>query len=154
MTIVTDTNTLLKAGEISLKQTKRGLEFHAWNHERQRLIHVGTLRGVTYEKGNCTLLRQPQLSICLPQSEYGAVVEAGAEFFRAISPDKSAKYTISVAGFKEHAEAYYNRGYGPQWRCPVQFFSYVGDIIERRNEPQHIDTTPAPQYEQPSLFST
>lgn len=132
-------NTTIKAGEIQVKESKRGVEFHAFNFQRQRMIHIGTLSGQTYEKGNCVILRQPEPSICLPQSEYGAAVEAGALFLRCIPPDKSATYAISLRDFKQHAEAYYNAGYGPQWRVSLVHFSHTSKVGKRN---AHIDNPP------------
>jgi hypothetical protein len=126
-----DNNTVLKAGEIQVRETRRGIEFHAWNHERQRLIHVGTLLGQVYEKGNCTILRQPEPSICLPQSEYGAAVEVGAVYLRCIPPDKSGMYAISLEDFKQHAEPYHNISYGPQWRGSLRFFQFSSKVGKR-----------------------
>jgi hypothetical protein len=149
-----DTNTVLKAGEIQVRETKRGIEFHAWNHERQRMIHIGTLLGQVYEKGNCTILRQPEPSICLPQSEYGAVMETGAVYLRCIPPDKSGTFSISLQDFKRHAEAYYNAGYGPQWRCALQYFQSIAKTGRRNpiiDNPVKIKQA-EPEIRQISLF--
>ena len=122
--------TIVKAGEIQIKETKRGIEFHAFNFQRQRMIHIGTLSGQIYEKV-APILRQPEPSFSLPQSEFGEVVEMGAGFIRIVTPDKSGTYAISVPDFKLHAEAYYNASYGPQWRVPLGKFSHVAKVAKR-----------------------
>jgi hypothetical protein len=124
-------STFARAGQIVIKESKRGVEFHAFNFQRQRLIHVGTLNGSVYEKGNCVILRQPEPSFCLPQSEYGAAVEAGALYLRCIPPDKSATYAISLQDFKEFSTPFYNQMYGPQWRVPVSKFSHTSKVSKR-----------------------
>jgi hypothetical protein len=138
----------LKAGEIQIKQSKRGIEFHAWNHERQRKIHIGTLIGVVFEKGNVAILRKPEPSIALSQAEYGVAVDHGVQFLRCVTPEK-ATYSISLENFKKHAESYYNPAYGPQWRCSLSFFSRTNKA-EKRNA--ILDNPPLPQgegYERP-----
>jgi hypothetical protein len=126
----TDNTIILKAGEIKVKETKRGFEFWSFNFQRQRMLHIGTLKGRTYEKV-VTILRQPEPSISLPQSEYGAAVEWGAMFLRAIPSDHSATYAISLRDFKANAVEYYNAFYGPQWRVPLTEFSSISTTAPR-----------------------
>jgi hypothetical protein len=107
-----------KAGEIQIRETKRGIELHAWNCERQRLLHIGTLVGVVCEK-QVTILRLPEPSINLTQSELGALESLGAVYLRCIPADKSATYSISVENFRKFGQPYFNPQYGPQWREPL-----------------------------------
>ena len=123
-------NTIVRAGEIIVKETKRGIEFHAFNWQRQRTLHIGTLKGQTYEK-QAVILRQPEPSFALTQSEFGAVMDCGAGFIRIIPQDKSGTYSISVQDFKRYAEAYYNAGYGGQWRVPLGKFSSTPKVAKR-----------------------
>jgi hypothetical protein len=134
-TTMQNNNTIIKAGETVVKETKRGIEFHAFNFQRQRMLHIGTLSGQVYEKV-AVILRQPEPSFALTQTEFGAVQETGAGFIRIVTPDKDATYAISVGDFQRHAEAYYNAAYGPQWRVPLGKFSHVATAA-RRNA--HID---------------
>jgi hypothetical protein len=128
-------NTIVKAGEIHVKETKRGIEFHAFNWQRQRMLHIGTLKGSVYEK-QAQILRQPEPSFAVTQTEFGALLDTGAEFIRIVPGDKSATYSISVQDFNRHKEAYHNPGYGPQWRAPLKFFSHTSKVAKRN---AHID---------------
>ena len=130
MSQIYDSTKQIKAGEIILKETKRGLEFHAFNFQRQRLLHVGTVIGATYEKV-APVLRQPEPSFSLPQSELAAVEECGAEFIRIVLPDKSMTYSIAVKDFRRHGEAYYNAHYGPQVRCALGAFQHTTKVGKR-----------------------
>jgi hypothetical protein len=148
--------TITKAGEIQVKETKRGIEFHAFNWQRQRMLHIGTLKGQTYEK-QAEILRQPEPSFCLTQSEFGAVQDCGAGFIRIIPQDKSGTYSISVSDFKRHAEAYYNGAYGPQWRCALIHFASIAKVAKRNAHTDNpVIETPQPliRDRQMSLFNT
>jgi hypothetical protein len=147
-------NTIVKAGEIIVKETRRGVEFHAFNWQRQRTLHIGTLKGATYEK-QAEILRQPEPSFCLTQSELGALIEMGAGFIRIIPGDKSRTYSISVQDFKRHAEAYYNGAYGPQWRVPLGAFASIAKVAKRTaatDSPVIEQAGPIVKEWQPSLF--
>lgn len=120
-----------KAGKITLKETKRGIEFHSFNLQRQRMIHIGTLSGEVYEKV-AVILRQPEPSFALTQAELGAVLDTGAGFIRIITPEKDKTYSISVRDFQLHKEAYRNLGYGDQWRVSLGKFSQI-DKVRQRN---------------------
>src|SRR5688572_16585714 len=105
---------IVKAGEIQTEEGKGGkLKFFAFNHQRGKRLHIGSLIGVVYEKV-APVLRQPEPSFSLTQSEFGAVTETGAGFVRIIPPDKSATYSISLQDFQRFSEPYYNVSYGPQ----------------------------------------
>ncbi len=127
---MSQSNNIMKAGEIQVKETKGGKEFHAFNWQRQRMIHIGTLSGDTYEKV-AVILRQPEPSFALTQSELGALIETGAGFIRIITPEKDKTYSMSVQDFQLHKEAYHNLGYGPQWRVPVGKFSSIAKVAPR-----------------------
>jgi hypothetical protein len=130
MSQLDNTTSHVKAGDTIVKETKRGIEFHAFNWTRQRMLHIGTLKGQTYEK-QAEILRQPEPSFCLTQSEFGAVVDCGAGFIRIIPQDKTGTYSISVSDFRRHAEAYYNGAYGPQWRCALIHFQRTSKVAKR-----------------------
>lgn len=148
-------NTIIKAGEIHVKETKRGIEYHAFNWSRQRMLHIGTLRGQVYEK-QAQILRQPEPSFAVTQTELGALIETGAEFIRVVLPGKAATYSISLEDFNRHKEAYYNPGYGPQWRTALKYFQHVTKIAKRnaaidnpvREQPQPL----LPEIKQLGLF--
>jgi len=123
-------STIFKAGEIKVRETKRGLEFHSFNWQRQRVVHIGTIKGQTYEK-QAEILRQPEPSFCLTQSEFGALVDCGAGFIRIIPGDKSRTYSISVQDFKRYATDFHNSGYGPQWRVKLERFSSSSRVAPR-----------------------
>src|SRR5687768_8080949 len=123
-------NTTIKAGETVIRESKRGIEFHAFNWQRQRMLHIGTLSGQVYEKV-AVILRNPEPSFALTQSEFGAVEEMGAGFVRIVTPAKDATFAISVNDFKRFKEPYYNSAYGPQWRVPLGKFSHVAKVAKR-----------------------
>jgi hypothetical protein len=104
------------------------------------MLHIGTLKGQTYEK-QAEILRQPEPSFCLTQSEFGAVVDCGAGFIRIIPQDKSGTYSISVQDFKRYAEPYYNAGYGPQLRCVLPRFFHTSKVGKRN---ARTDNPPVP----------
>jgi hypothetical protein len=141
-------NNTLKGGEIQIRETNRGIEFHAFNFERQRVIHISTLQGACVEKGYAVILRNPEPSFTLTQSEYGAYVDSGAQYLRCIPGDQSATYSISLENFKRHAESYFNPRYGPQLRCPLSRFSATNRTGKRN---PLIDTPKQgnPGYERP-----
>lgn len=128
--MLTKSEYITKAGEIQVKETKRGVEFHAFNWQRQRMLHIGTLKGATYEKV-AVILRQPEPSFALTQSEFGAVQDCGAGFIRIVPPDKSGTYSISVQDFNRCKEAYYNAAYGGQWRVPLGKFASIAKVGKR-----------------------
>lgn len=146
----------LKAGETIVKETKRGKEFHAFNWQRQGMVHIGTQSADVYEKV-AVILRQPEPSFCLTQSELGALIETGAGFIRIVTPDKDRTYSISVQDFQHHKEAYHNLGYGPQWRVPVGKFAQIAKVAKRNpivDSPVKQIAAPIIKHEvrQPSLF--
>jgi hypothetical protein len=128
--MLTKSEYITKGGETQIRETRRGVELHAFNFQRQPMLHIGTLKGQTYEK-QAEILRQPEPSFCLTQSEYGALVDMGAGFIRIIPGDKSRTYSISVQDFKRHAEAYFNGAYGPQWRVPLGKFASIAKVGKR-----------------------
>src|SRR5688572_589413 len=96
-------NTIItKAGETIVKETKRGIEFHAFNWQRQRVVHVGTKKGVTYEKV-AVVFRKLQ-TFNLTQSEFGKIQELDTGFIRIIPPDKSGTYSIRVSDFDRYKQ--------------------------------------------------
>jgi hypothetical protein len=123
----------VKAGGIYLEEGKKGkVKFYAFNHQRGKRLHIGTLSGVTYEKV-AVILRQPEPSFALTQSEFGAVIESGAGFIRIIPPDKSGTYSISVKDFERHKAPYFNSGYGGQWRVSLPHFAYSAAVTKRNS---------------------
>jgi hypothetical protein len=120
----------IKAGEIVVKESKRGTEFHAFNFQRGRLLHIGTLSGQVYEKV-AVILRQPEPSFALTQAEFGKVQEAGARFIRIVTPEKTATYAISLEDFQRFKEAYHNPTYGPQLRCALTHFASSSTVAKR-----------------------
>lgn len=146
-------NRFVKGGEIVTKSTKRGIELHAYNWQRQRMLHIGTLRGVVYEK-QAQILQRPEPSFAVTQTELGAILETGAEFIRVVLPSKSVTYSISVQDFQDHKQAYHNPGYGPQWRCSLKYFVHVMKIAKRNSVIDNpVIAQPRPILpKQPSLF--
>jgi hypothetical protein len=120
-------NTL--AGNISTEATKRGLKFFSFNHERRKYLHIGTLIGATYEKSSA-VLRSPEPSLCVSESEFGAVQEAGGQFIRFIV-GRSHTYSISVLDFARQAEKYFSAGYGDQLRVKLTAFSSIATVRPR-----------------------
>jgi hypothetical protein len=148
-------------GDIQIRPGKRGgIEIHAYNHERGRSVHVGTVKGAVYEKGNCAILRKPEPSFCLNRAELQAAREAGAQFVRMIADGKT--YSISLTDFERSAEYFNNVFYGLQMRAPLRFFAFSSTTAPRNpitdNPP--IETAPsalsaqagAGRWEQPSLW--
>jgi hypothetical protein len=138
-------------GEITTRKTKRGIEFHCYNFERNRTLHIGTLKGATYEAVKA-ILRNPEPSFTLTQAELAAAFEHGAQFIRIIPPDKAATYAISLADFKRLAVPYHNPWYGPQWRTPLGAFDRSAATAPRnaaRDNP--VAASSAPLWEQPIM---
>lgn len=130
-----DQEYIIKAGEIKTRESKRGIEFHAWSHERQRWIYIGTKSGRVYEK--CTaILWRPKPSISLTQAELAAVEDSGADFLRCVFTDKPVTYSISLEDFKANAEPHDNAIYGGQWRVLLEKFTQIGAVTTRN---AHLD---------------
>ncbi len=125
-----NSTTIAKAGEIVIKETRRGIEFHAFNEQRKRVLHVGTLIGRTYEKVQ-PILMKPEPSFSLTQAEYSAVLSSGAEFVRIVLPDKRGSYAIDVQSFGRYGEKYFNVFYGPQLRVPLIRFAFTSRVSKR-----------------------
>lgn len=130
--------TFYKAGDIQVREGKKGIEFFAFNHQHGKPLHIGTLSGATYEK-TAPILQKPEPSFCLPQSELAALEQAGGQFIRFIGRGRSGTFAISVSDFKLHAEPYYNRAYGYQWRVKLSAFSYCAKVSKRNAQ---IDSPP------------
>jgi hypothetical protein len=123
-------NSNIKPGNIAIREGQRGKEFHCFNLQRKKMVHVGTLIGVTYEKITAILLR-PEPSISLTRNEFNTAQDSGALFLRFISSDKSRTYCISTADFRQHASPYYQENYGKQWRCPLSAFQSTSAVVKR-----------------------
>lgn len=146
-------NTIFTGGSITTKQTKRGIEFHCFNFERQRRLHIGTLRGVVYEKVG-SILHKPEASLAVTQSELRAAIEHGAEYLRIIPPDHSATYSISIQDFQANAQEYHNAFYGAQLRVPLRCFQRTGTTAPRnaiRDNPPKANNLP--KWGQDRLFA-
>jgi hypothetical protein len=122
--------TFLRAGEIQVREGKRGLEFFAFNHEHKKPLCIGTLSGLTYEK-TAPMLQKPEPSFCLPTSELAAIEKADGQFIRFIARGSVGTYAISVDDFKRHSETYFNAAYGYQLRVPVVKFSFSPKVSKR-----------------------
>ncbi|GEM_PF-5202165 len=119
------------AGKIQLEEGRGGkLKFYAFNHNKRRRVHIGTLIGGTYEKV-ASILRQPEPSLCVTTSEFGALVDAGAQFIRIIA--EGATYSISVPDFKRQAVEFYLPAYGPQLRVPLRAWQYSSAVTKRNS---------------------
>jgi hypothetical protein len=121
---------LTNAGEIKVKETKWGLGFYCFNVQRQRMVHIGSLRGQCYEKITA-ILYSPEPSISLTRAEFSAAMDSGAVFLRFIPSDKSRTYSISVVDFQQHAVPYYQANYGKQWRVPLSAFQSIAAVRPR-----------------------
>ncbi len=115
--------TISKAGQITIREGKKGIEFWAFNHEHKKSLCVGTLSGSVYEK-TAPILQKPEPSFCLPQSELTMIEQAGGQFIRFIARGHVGTYAISLQDFKLHGEQYFNAGYGKQIRVSLTKFSY------------------------------
>jgi hypothetical protein len=116
------------AGNIQVRPGERGVEFHSWNHQRERMLHVGTLSGVTYEK-QAQILQRPEPSFALCESELHAIEENRGEFIRIVSGGST--YSISLEDFKRYAVPYFNPSYGPQLRASLRYWVYVAKKAKR-----------------------
>jgi hypothetical protein len=144
----------LKAGSIQVQEGKKGLEFFAFNHERGKPLHVGTLSGLTYEK-TAPLLRKPEPSFCLPTSELAAIEHYGGQFIRFVARGSIGTYAISLEDYKRHAEKYYNAAYGYQMRCSLKWLSYSPKVSKRNpivDNPPVATSQPVIRDRQLSLF--
>jgi hypothetical protein len=65
-------------------------------------------------------------------------------------------WTCTVRDFRHYAEPIHFAGYEPQRAVEIARMNYTiqGKLKgkKRRNELQHIDVTPVPEYSQPTLF--
>jgi hypothetical protein len=127
-------NTIVRAGEILVKKTRQGVQFHAYNHEHNKFLCIGSVIGQVFEKV-APILRLPEPSICVSESEFAAALEAGA-LYLCVLPRGGGTYGISLADFRKHAKPYYNPSYGPQYRCSLEFFEYS---FETRKRNPHLD---------------
>jgi hypothetical protein len=128
----TPNNQFIKAGEIEVREGKKGIEFYAFNFQHGKPLHIGTLIGRTYEK-TAPVLQKPEPSFSLPQSELGAAIEQGAEFIRFIGRGRPGTFSISVTDFQSHGEPYFNQAYGPQVRVSLTRFSYTPKVQKRNS---------------------
>lgn len=119
-----------KAGEITTREGKRGIEFLAFNHEHKKLLCIGTLSGMTYEK-TAPILQKPEPSFCLPTSELAAIEREGGQFIRFIGRGRPGTFSISLEDFKLHGEKYFNASYGYQVRVPLSKFAYSAKVAKR-----------------------
>jgi hypothetical protein len=125
-------NSITKAGQITTEQSGGKVKFFAFNHERGKPLHIGSLVGVVYEK-TAPILNKPVPSFCLPQSELAAIEQAGGQFIRFIARGAVGTYAISLDDFKLHGESYFNAGYGLQVRVPLAKFSSVPKTAKRNS---------------------
>jgi hypothetical protein len=67
--------------------------------------------------------------------------------------DSGDVWTCTVRDFRHHAEPIQYPGYEPQRAVEIARMNYtIQGRKPRRNELQHVDVTPVPEYTQPSLF--
>jgi hypothetical protein len=148
--------TIHKAGEIEVRQTRKGYGFYAFNHTHKKILCIGTIAGATYEK-EAQVLQKPELSFCLPVAELNAVKAYDAQYIRIIPSNKSATYAISVTDFERFGEPFYNAFYGKQIRCALRYFQRSAKVVKRNpiidNPPiETHDPLAHPHEQQPSLF--
>lgn len=118
-----------KAGKIEVQESKKGLKFFSFNHQRGKLCHIGTLKGRTYEKA-AQVLRQPEPSLTLTSMELEAVKEAGGQFVRFII-NNAQTYSIDVLTFTNNAVKFYNPSYGYQLRVSLKYFQFANAYTKR-----------------------
>ena len=127
-----NSNTNTQAGKITVREGRKGIEFYAFNHQRRKQLHIGTLAGSVYEK-TAPILEKPEPSFCLPQSELAAIEQEGGQFIRFIARGAVGTFAISLEDFKLHGERYFNPGYGPQIRVPLTRFPSHTPKVQKRN---------------------
>jgi len=120
----------IKTGVILIKETARGLEFHAINYERGQLLHIGTISGIVYETVK-PILEKPERSFCVSRSEYEKLTGLATGIIRVITPAKDRTYAITVKDFDQHKKSYYHKMYGYQWRCALKWFSDSPEVVQR-----------------------
>lgn len=124
-------NQTIKAGEIETRQTRRGLEFWAYNLQRGEPVCIGTQLDRVYEKVQPVFRQRKTFNIT--RAEYAAILEAGASFINIVLPDKSMMYSIGVERFARYAQPYDHSQYGSQLCCPLKYFS-PSDQVSPRNQ--------------------
>jgi hypothetical protein len=134
--------------QIEIRAKGEDREVLAFNQERGKWLHVGTISGQTYEKGNASILHRPVPSFTLTKTEYTEVTQAGAEYLRLIPHDKSATYCLSLARFYQVAEPYSNAWYGDQLRVPLSKFERAATTRKRNKRTDN----PARVTEQPDII--
>lgn len=150
-------NNITLAGKIETQEVKGKLKFYGFNHQRGKRLHIGTLIGATYEKV-AVVLRQPEASLCLSQTEHGALQDAGGLFVRFIV-DKAQTYSISLTDFTRNAGRFYNAGYGYQLRVSLRHFAFSNTVAKRNAQTDNpriasgaLTSLPIHKIEQLSLF--
>jgi hypothetical protein len=123
------TTNYVKAGAITTKETRKGLELFSNSFERRKPVSIGTLSGKVYEKVS-SIYRKENTFNLLP-AELTQIKDAGGEFIRIVMPDKSATFTISVQDFERHAKEIFMPPYGKQLACSLSKFQYVGAVVKR-----------------------
>jgi hypothetical protein len=127
---MSEDTTFHKAGQIQVREGKKGIEFYAFNFQHKKSLHIGTLIGATYEK-TAPILQKPEPSFCSPQAELAAIEQAGGQFIRFIGRGRPGTFAISLEDFKLHGEPYLNPGYGPQIRVSLRHFAYSVKVGRR-----------------------
>jgi hypothetical protein len=130
----------LKGGQVVTQQVKDGVAIWGYNFEKGRPVNFGTVRGDTYEK-EAGILLKPERSFCLTETEYPAVLEAGAVYLVCIPNDKSGSYAIELERFGRYSVPYFNARYGRQLRCALTRFE-PSKQVRRRNA--RLDNPPVP----------
>ena len=108
--------------QIEIKQGKKGIELWAYNCEREKLLHIGSIEGAVYEK-QANILQNPKPSFCLTVGELAAILEHGATFLRVAC--RGRKYAISLQDFQNHGKQYASAWYGAQIRCELVHFQGI-----------------------------
>ncbi len=140
---MSQSNNIINPGEILLKDFGGTIQVHAFNVEKRKTIHIGTVVGICYEKV-CPVLQKPEPSFSLTRAEYAAILETGAEFIRIVTSSRSGTYSISVQDFGRFGVPYHNAFYGDQLRVSLSRFTSSSKIAERNT---HTDNPklPTPQ---------
>ena len=136
---MSERNYTTKAGTITTRPGKRGLEFSSYNIQRQRMIHIGTLISKVYEK-SATILRKEN-ALTLTTAEVTTIQDNGGGFVRFVV-GRSATYSISVPDFLSHSKPYYNPGYGQQLACELKYLQF-SNTYQKRNSQTDNPTVPA-----------
>ena len=126
----TTTHQNQKAGQVEVREGKRGKEFWAYNLERGECVNIGTARNQVYETAKPIFQQRQTLN--LTEAEFSAVLATGVRFINIVV-NKSKTFSIEVERFARYAKPYDHPRYGRQMACQLKYFSFSNKTAPRND---------------------